>query len=204
MEVQENISKLFSHPLSPPLPAISKPRHPSPPLLLSSSFFAVAANFSRENGRKTKKFAMIYHRRLRRGALPRPRRTTASAAVAEKERKTCALMNQNDIGRQHHQTYNFSPSLSPALSLFQPSLSSRALVCVCVASRPPRVGQPTEGRRGEFAAKAALKYCQHFRPCSCSLASPWSVQNSAITAAAADGKGTRDEEEDTDDDGRGT
>ena len=47
----------------------SLPILPSPPLLLSSSFFAVAANFSRENGRKTKKFAMIYHRRrLRRGA----------------------------------------------------------------------------------------------------------------------------------------
>ena len=40
-----------------------------------------------------------------------------------------------------------------------------------------RVGQPTvatdrptSGGNPSFAAKAALKYCQHFRPCSCSLA----------------------------------
>ena len=89
-------------------------------------------------------------------------------------------MNQNDIGRQHRQTYNFSPSvplLAPTLSPPPPSLPSslRALVCV---------GQPTtDQQQTEFCRKAALKYCQHFSPCSCSV-TRWSVQNSAITVEA--------------------
>ena len=69
-KIFQNFSPILSlRPLDRPSPQFQSFAIPSsPPLLLSSSFFAVAANFSRENGRKTKKFAMIYHRRLRRGA----------------------------------------------------------------------------------------------------------------------------------------
>ena len=91
-KIFQNFSPILSlRPLGRPYPQFqSLPILPSPPLLLSSSFFAVAANFSRENGRKTKKFAMIYHRRLRRGAptrRTRPWRTTASPAAAQPWRR---------------------------------------------------------------------------------------------------------------------
>ena len=71
-------------------------------------------------------------------------------------------MNQNDIGRQHRQTYNFSPSvplLAPTLSPPPPSLPSslRALVCV---------GQPTtdqQQQQTEFCRKSGSEILPTFQ-----------------------------------------
>ena len=148
---------------------------------------------------------MIYHhcRRRRHCAFvsscsgrprrPRPR----SFGVAKKEGKTWALMNQNDIGRQHRQTYNFSPSvplaLAPSLPLLPSAPPPRALDAaplVCVRARG-RASWPTE--QPEFCRKSGPEILPTFQtlfvPARSLPRSRRSVQNSAITAAR---KRTRD------------
>lgn len=131
MEVQENILKLFFH-----LPSSSSQfQSLSLPSSLSSFTFLIFFRRCRQLfSRKREKNKKVCHDLS--PLPPSPFAAAAAAAVAasdgvEKERKTCALMNQNDIGRQHRQTYNFSPSV-PLPRKLPPSLPLFAHWCVYV------------------------------------------------------------------------